>query len=362
MNNFPAYCNSTSMGILPHVDEKKALNLALSLDIPFWPQLPLKDFRDDMWAQFSRDFPGIIVDFENKKVRLNKTKFYEELNDYSLKMDDISSFEIKEEHSTTFYKFLEMDLSTYPAIRGQVTGPLNLGFRILDEENKPIIYHDDIRELLFDFVKKKILWQYNKLKEKNKNAFIWIDEPGIAWTFSSFSGYNDIQAKNDLTDLYSDFPRPRGLHLCINVDMDYLTDFDIDILSFEAYQMEILTKSAACSLGKFLGKGKIISWGIVPTVSVFLDKETPDTLTEKVIHYMKQIEMYGGVSSEQVARQSLVAPARCCLKNADLTDLKKNPHHRIEEIEQGIEEELVEKAIEYTIEISRKLKKRFGFL
>ncbi len=350
------------MGILPHVDEEKAIELALKLDIPFWPQLPLKDFRDDMWVQFSRDFPGIEVNFSEKKVRFNIEKFYRELDNYSLHMEDISFFAIKKDHSLTFHRFLKQDLSNYPAIRGQVTGPLNLGFRILDQDERPIIYNEDIRELIFDYVKKKIIWQHEVLLKKNKNVFVWIDEPGIAWTFSSFSGYTDISAKEDLRRFYGDLPRPRGLHLCINVDMEFLTSLDIDVLSIEVYQMDIMTRSAAYALGKFLKNKKIVSWGIVPTVSVFLDKETPESLYDRLISYMRQVSIYGDIPMEEIAINSIVAPARCCLRNADLTDLKKEPHHRIEEISQGIEEELMEKAIEYTLRLSHLLKKKFAFI
>ena len=33
-------CQTTAMGIMPHTDVEKALELSLSLDIPYWPQLP----------------------------------------------------------------------------------------------------------------------------------------------------------------------------------------------------------------------------------------------------------------------------------------------------------------------------------
>jgi hypothetical protein len=35
-------CMTTAMGIMPHTDVDRALDLALTLDIPFWPQLPGK--------------------------------------------------------------------------------------------------------------------------------------------------------------------------------------------------------------------------------------------------------------------------------------------------------------------------------
>lgn len=41
------------MGIMPHTNVERALELALSLDIPFWPQLPNLSFYEDMYAQTS---------------------------------------------------------------------------------------------------------------------------------------------------------------------------------------------------------------------------------------------------------------------------------------------------------------------
>ena len=62
---FQANCGTTAMGIMPHRDIERALKLTLSLDIPFWPQLPHLSFYEDMYAQFSEHFPGIIIDEEN---------------------------------------------------------------------------------------------------------------------------------------------------------------------------------------------------------------------------------------------------------------------------------------------------------
>ena len=60
--NFQASCKTTAMGIMPHTNVEKALELVLSLDIPFWPQLPNISFYEDMYVQTSQNFPGIAVD------------------------------------------------------------------------------------------------------------------------------------------------------------------------------------------------------------------------------------------------------------------------------------------------------------
>ena len=48
-----AGCKTTAMGIMPHTDIDRAIELAFSLDIPFWPQLPNVSFYEDMYAQSS---------------------------------------------------------------------------------------------------------------------------------------------------------------------------------------------------------------------------------------------------------------------------------------------------------------------
>jgi len=78
---FGARCKTTAMGIMPHTDIEKALELALSLDIPFWPQLPKISFYEDMYAQASKNFPGIVVDTENKRLNFNTSRFEQELGE-----------------------------------------------------------------------------------------------------------------------------------------------------------------------------------------------------------------------------------------------------------------------------------------
>ncbi|MCJ7792167.1 MAG: hypothetical protein MUP49_07170 [Dehalococcoidia bacterium] len=67
---------------------------------------------------------------------------------------------------------------------------MSFGFKVLDENLKPVIYNDAARTILFDFIQKKVNIQYQALKERNPNAFVWLDEPGLGYVFSGLSGYN----------------------------------------------------------------------------------------------------------------------------------------------------------------------------
>ena len=347
-----ARCRTTAMAIMPHTNIEEALELVFSLDIPFWPQLPRISFYEDMYAQASENFPGIAVDIESEKLIFDTARFQQELGDYSEKMDQTETFALSQQYSAVYHKFLDRDLQGYHAIRGQVTGPVSLGFSVLDEDRKPIIYNDEVRILLFDFIQKKVNVQYHKLREKNQNAFVWLDEPGLGFVFSGLSGYNDLQAKEDYRSFMQGLEGPKGLHLCPNVNLPYLLGLGVDILSFDAYQIEFMPKEYASAVAEFLKSGRVISWGIVPTESVMLSKETPETLAKRLMEYWEVVSRNTDVSLKQIAEQALVAPARCCIKDMEAKGQACQSA--------GMEEKNVGKAFAFLGEVSRMLKDRCG--
>ena len=349
------------MGIMPHRDIDRALQLTLSLDIPFWPQLPHISFYEDMYAQFSQHFPGIIVDEENRRLLFDSSAFEKELAEYSLKMADPKAFALSERYSVVYHRFLKEKLSDFIAIRGQLIGPVSFGFRVVDENNRPIIYNDDIKTILFDFMKRKVNAQYRELREKNKNAFVWLDEPGLSWIFSGLSGYSDVQARNDYQSFLSGLESIRALHLCANVNLSYLLEMGTELLSFDAYQMKLMPKGYAASVGRFISNGGVICWGIVPTDSDNLGAHTPQSLADLLIEYWKVISRNTALSLETIAEQALIAPARCCLKNIGQVgasdDIKPQKATRVD---LSIEEVLVERAFNYLDSVSEILAMQFG--
>ena len=158
MNNampFAGKLMTTGMGILPHKSLEDAMDLVMSLDIPFWPQLPKINFFEDMYVQATEKFPGIIVEPEVAKIHFNTEKFYSELEEVLNNFENEDFFRITPRYSATYHRFLSEDLSPYRAIRGQLEGPVSVGLAILDENRQSIIYNDEVRSLLFDFMARK---------------------------------------------------------------------------------------------------------------------------------------------------------------------------------------------------------------
>jgi hypothetical protein len=312
----PGHLHTTAMGILPHDRVEPALKLALSLDIPFWPQLPHLSFYEDMYVQAAEHFPGIQLFPETKSIRFDTAKFYEELTAMWDRWEDLNYFDISPPYSVVYPRFLDLDLSGYVAIRGQLEGPVSFGLKILDENDRPIIFNDEVRAVLMDFLARRAQAQLTRLQAKHPRAFMFIDEPGLQFVFSSVSGYTDTRAKEDLDRFLAQIDRPRGIHLCGNPDWEFLLNRDLDILSMDLFTNGEILRCYTGAIKKFLGRGGVLAWGIIPTwYEAFGDTNSAqlttyledlwDTLTE------------AGIDREQLLAQSLLAPARCCLVNPD---------------------------------------------
>jgi hypothetical protein len=359
-----AECKTTAMGIMPHANVDKAFALALSLDVPFWPQLPNVSYHEDMYAQASQYFPGITIDAQNKKILFDTTRFVQELAQYSERMANPETFSLTGSYSVAYQRFLAHDLAGFAAIRGQLIGPVSFGFKVTDEHNVPIIYNEDVRVLLADFIQRKINAQYRELQAKNANAFVWLDEPGLGWVFSGLSGYDDVRAKRDYADFLGSLSGPKALHLCANVNLPYLLGLGTDVLSFDAYQLTLMPRAYAEPVAGFLRAGGTISWGIVPTDSTILNNETPERLAGILLDYWKVVSENSSVKLAQIAAQALIAPARCCLKNIGLVGANDDAHpvgHPRARPDRTSEEEVLETAFECLRAVSDILKHEFAF-
>lgn len=312
----PGNLLTTAMAVMPHKDVDRALELALSLDVPFWPQLPHVTYYEDMYVQASEHFPGILLDLKERTVRFSMEKFIGEFEEAMVHVDEPEYLDISATYSTVYHRFLDLDLSDRPAIRGQLEGPISFGFHVLDQDDRPILFNDSIRPFMVEFLAKRANVQLNRLKHLNANAFLFIDEPGLQFLFSALSGYGDVAAKSDMETFFSSIERPRGVHLCGNPDWDFLLNLDLDILSLDVYSNGEVFVAYAQSILKFLDRGGVIVWGVVPTNVEPLEKEDVDSL-EKRLTQLWTFLADEGIDPAFLLSRSMLSPATCCLVNPD---------------------------------------------
>lgn len=328
-------CRTTAMGILPHRDVEQALKLSMSVDVPFWPQLPRLSFFDDMYAQICEGFPGVRVDPGAREIVFDRDRFHQELAVLFERWEELETFQLSNRYSQTFHRFMDEDLEAYRHVRGQVIGPVSFGLCILDEGDRPIIYDDDVRSILFPFIQKKLNSQYAQLKEKHPSPLVWVDEPGLEALFSAFTGYTDERARRDYHGFLEEVCGPRGVHLCGNPDWSFLLDLDLDVLSMDALANGEVLVRYADEIRRFIEGGGIISWGVVPTLTEELDAES---LRSMVTHLE---ELWGylagrGMDIDEILDRSWLAPARCCLINLDGADSVQQSFTLLREIAETV--------------------------
>ena len=327
---------TTAMAVMPHTDVNRALETALSLDVPFWPQLPNFSYYEDMYVQAAEHFPGIILNVSERTLRFSMDRFAEEFEETLARFDDPGYFDVSETYSAVYHRFLSMDLADRPAIRGQLEGPVSFGFNILDQEERPILFDDTVRPFMLEFMARRLNVQLSRLKRRNTNAFMFVDEPGLQFLFSALAGYGDIKAKGDLDDFFAQVDRPRGIHLCGNPDWDFLLNLDLEILSMDIYTNAEIFSSYAPSIRRFLDKGGTIVWGIVPTgMETFSQEDLPSLIA--CLEAVWEALSKKGVDRDRLIAHSMLSPATCCLVNPD-------------------REKTVERAFESVYQMSRQLR------
>lgn len=307
---------TTGMGILPHKDTDRAFQVSMGVDIPFWPQLPRMNYFEDMYVQAAENFPGIVLEPENRRIHLSTERFFAELENTLENFENEDFFRMSPRYSATYAAFLSRDLSHHVSIRGQLEGPVSFGLNVLDENKKPVIFNDEVRSLLFDFMARKANCQLRELKAKNPRAFLFIDEPGLQTIFSALSGYTADAARADLDGFFAQVEHPRGIHLCGNPDWDFLLRLDLDILSFNAYNSgEIFVKYREGIRG-FLDRGGMLGWGLVPANTDEFLKESEEALIGHIDGLWGELER-AGFDLPQLLAQSILMPATCALLNLD---------------------------------------------
>ena len=170
---------------------------------------------------------------------------------------------------------------------------------------------------------------------------MFIDEPGLQFLFSAMAGYGDQKAKGDMETFFAQIDRPRGIHLCGKPDWDFLLNLDMDVLSMDIYTNKDVFSSYAPAIRRFIDKGGIIVWGIVPTNIDPFRKSTVQNMESRMEETWNELARKG-IDKAFLLSRSLLSPATCCLVNPD-------------------KEKTVDEAFVMVQELSRRLREKYGF-
>ncbi len=312
--NLNLSCLSTGVGSLPHTSPKEACDLLLSnlKEIPFWPQLSNLSFKENMYAQFIYNLPGAVIDEKGKRVYVNTSKDHENMVDFLSQIieGNIDYFTYPKEYFHGLYEIMDMKerLKDIKIFKGQITGPISLGFQVPDENRKPIYYNDIYRDLMIKNLKIMAKWQEKTLRELCDRTMIFLDEPYLSMIGSAFASIDRNRAIAHMNEVLEGIEGIKAIHCCANTDWSLVLETNIDVLNFDAYGYSENLFLYSDKVIEFIKNGGIIAWGIVPTFEEDLERESADSLTLRLEDKMKTLSKKG-ISIDEIINSSIITPS-----------------------------------------------------
>lgn len=310
-------CATIAIGTLPHTDPDAAVDFMLRHhpECPSWPQLPMADFREGMYIQYSEGMPAAVVDARGRRIYFDTEAAPQAMADFYERYleGEVDFCAITPEYSRTFELLLDrLPMPGARFVKGQVTGPASFGLTVTDESTKPVLYHADLFEAITRALALKGRWQVKQYQRvaPELQPIIFYDEPYLTQVGSALISLPPEQVVASLNECFEAIDGYTGIHVCGGTDWGLLTNTAVDILHFDAidHSREFLIYEK--ELAAFLERGGMIAWGIVPTNESAWDRDA-DTLAEEV---MRQVEVVAGFSGSatdaaDILRHSFISQA-----------------------------------------------------
>ena len=312
---------TTHVGSVPHSSASGLTDKLVSmLDVPAWPQLPRRSFRESMYVQYSPTLPCVEVDEAKEKIiistRNDMTSALE--NFYTPYLaDDVDAYALLPKYAEGFFAMLESLHSTHGDwAKGQVTGPISFGLTVTDQDLRASLYNEMYADVIVKNMAMTARWQVRQLKALRPNVIIFADEPYMASFGSAFISLSREQAVGYLDEVFEAIHNEgafSGVHCCANTDWSVLLSTKVNILNLDAYGFIENLALYPVEVREFLDRGGAICWGLIPNNEQILT-ETSQALVDRLHAGLKLISEKASargvnISMEELANRSLIAPA-----------------------------------------------------
>jgi len=326
---------------MPQTDPQAACSQVVHFlkDIPAWPQLPKRSFLENMYAQYSEGFPGVVLKDDSIYVDRSQDldKPLEEL--YAAYLDnDFYKYSVGAEYATGLHTFLSLKNLSPVAVKGQITGPVTWGLTVTDQDKRAIIYDDVLGDAVPRLLRLKASWQEKVLSQISKNTIIFVDEPYMAAFGSVGVQLSKERIISLLDEVFGGISGIKGIHCCGNTDWSVLLETSTDIVSFDTYNYAESLSLYPAEVKDFLGRQGTIAWGIVPNEVEALDRETVVSLKDRLEEAMAPFTR-NGIRFKQLIEQGLLTPS-CTLASLNT-------------------EEAAGRALELLADLSAEIRKRY---
>lgn len=373
---------TTGVGSLPHRSAEQAVAdvLAFCPEYPYWPQLPRRDSREDMYRQYSAGLPGLgprdsVAAAAGGDGGLGWRRDDEALRRLEQVYTDVLAGEssldrwaIGRADAAGLYALDDALRGRAPAtsgsaagpghgtvtgaarfagLKGQITGPVSLGLAVTEASGRALLYEEDLMDGVARGLALRARWQERFLEGAAASlaatgrqalagggaaasasgaadgpaTLISVDEPYLGTFGSAYFPYRPETVLGYLKAFDEALSGVWGLHCCANTDWEFVLGSPAGFVSFDAYAYGDRLVLYPEAVKAFVGDGKTIVWGIVPTAADRLAAEDAASLTRRLDGLFETL-VARGVPEETLARQSMITPA-CGLAGLTLDDAKR---------------------------------------
>jgi len=278
---------ATGIGSLPYSDPEEALELIFNdfPDIPHWPQLPQRSKQEHFVHQFLQPLVdcGMLVaegarwvfDTSRENHAACLTEFYTsclpaEEGDCECRQAYLPTHEAAAGLHAFLARAQAGGLKKAKYVKGQIVGPLTVALELKDQQGRPAYYQGDLRDIIVRTLALNARCQAGALSGFGCTPIIFVDDPAIRAYGSrlhlSLSREMAIEDLNCIVSAIQSENALAGVHSCEAVDWSLVMESQVQILSLDAYRFGASLIPYAAQLRRFLERGGIIAWGIVPTL------------------------------------------------------------------------------------------------
>ena len=333
---------ATHLAAMPHRNLEQACRVILQ----YFQEAPAIPRLTRSTRMYLEGIPCLVVDSEKRRLWFDISpqrekellEFYERYE-----ADDVDYFAISRDYAPGMYAMLERLKEERPSelriVHIQTPGPVSWGLTVTDEEGKAAFYNDTMKDVLVKTLAMKAKWQERLIQDMlpGVQAMVNFGEPSLIVHSSAVgSGVreNVIHALNEVIEAVNGLS---CIHCCANIDWTILMESNTDVINFDAYEYMDKIALYPKEWNRFLERGGILAWGIVPTSNEKIVSESVETLMERLEEGF-EVLVGNGVNRERLLEASMITPS-CTTSTMSV--------------------ELSELAFRYTSELSQRMRERY---
>ncbi len=299
----------TGIGSLPHCNPEAALDLVQACvpELPYWPQLPLRDPTEGMQRQFLAGLPGVVSE---EDLMVNEEEAVAgAVPLYRAAMSGGGWVLPSGSRASCLHAMTEREWAHARAVKGQIVGPVTLGMSLRDENRVPLLHSAQMRELLVHHLAMSAAMQWRHLGSTGRPVVLFFDEPYMSIYGTAQFPLRDADILSMWQDMRAGLRCTVGIHCCGATDWSLVAKGTFDILSFDAFDYSESLLAHSPEVAAFVEGGGVLAWGIIPSSDRIREFAAEDLVDMWVEQAERLVDGRSGLALADLASSSMVTPA-----------------------------------------------------